>query len=207
MLRVVTPPASTALTTPEAVRAAFPDAPGTLDLESLIARASDAIVAHCGRPFARATYEERLPGYGTQTLLLTRRPVRTVTQVLHNSEPIVDYVIADPDTGALYREQGWTWTAATGWGLAPQRIGGTERPAFVVTYEAGYLLPGQEGRDLPADVEQACIETVIAMIRRQSTDQDITEMRMDDVAVKFVGARSALPAIARELLAPYVEVV
>ena len=69
------------------------------------------------------------------------------------------------EDGVTLAADDWELDAATGelW-----RLDGADRrvawPAakIVVAYAAGYLLPGDPQRDLPEDLERACLETVKA---------------------------------------------
>ena len=76
-----------------------------------------------------------------------------------------DHLVAQVAGGVTLTADDWELDAATGelW-----RLDGADRrvawPAakIVVAYAAGYLLPGDPQRDLPEDLERACLETVKA---------------------------------------------
>lgn len=215
MLRVIEPPTSTALTTIQAVRPHLTGEVSDEEIAELIRRASDAIADWCGHPFGYATYEERVPGYGTQMLTLRRRPVIDVISVLFDNVPVIDWELADPEAGLLYRKVGWTWTVQWGWGLSAQPVAGTEEPRFTVRYRAGYLLPGQEapGGDgpqpppLPGSVEEAVLITVTTWHQQRGRDRTVAERRIADTQVRYdrTGPQN-LPQAACDLLIRYREV-
>jgi len=95
--------------------------------------------------------------------MLSRTPITEVDSVLYDNDPVVDYVLEDPEAGFLHRSQGWQWTVSRWWNITSHPMPGSEEPKFVVTYIAGYILPGDQGdRTLPNDIERACIEIVRA---------------------------------------------
>ena len=135
-------------------RAAVEDELGlsaTTILDPLINEASAAIASWCRRQFAREIYSETLPGYGDLHLQVARTPIITVASVLHETDAVTDYSIADRDEGTLYRQVGWVWTRQINAGLTGRQrwpavgypVPGSEEPDFTVAYTAGYILPDQ----------------------------------------------------------------
>lgn len=187
MVEVITPAATTGLTTLARVKSELEIADTSMDtlLTSWIADASAEIVRFCGRPFARETYRETLSGYGGTRLMLARTPVVSVASVLHNSDVITDFVINDADAGLLYRERGWQWSAGVGWNITSYVVPGSEAPKFVVEYTAGYLLPGAATPTLPGDIERACIELVKAVHAARKRDPAITAERLGDYQASY----------------------
>lgn len=121
-------------------------------VDRLIREASAAIVAYCGRPFARETVTETVPAYGDIHLMLSRTPLVTVTAVTFDGStgPVTDYSIANRERGLLYRRGGWQWTDQVYPGLSaadPFSFGtplpGQEEPLVSVDYTGGYILPAQ----------------------------------------------------------------
>lgn len=170
-LVVVTPPASTALTTVGAVAGDL----GTEDprLASLIDQASGLIIDHIGRDLARATVTETFRAQPGEVvcgpLILSRTPVAVISALIEGG--IAQDLTAldfDPTSGLLYRH---TMSCMT-----------------VVTYDGGYIMPGQVGRDLPASLERACIDTVVALWWRASRGDPM--IRSD--SVEGVGSTSYL---------------
>jgi hypothetical protein len=211
---VVTPATRKRLTTVDAVlRAMRTLAPQPTDQESmvlisdLIDRASDAIVTHCDRPFALQTYQETVSGYGTSRIMLSVTPVVSVTSILDfSNSPVVDFNLEDPETGVLYRRIGWNWLTSIGWDRTMYVIPRGEDPNYVAVYAAGYFVPDTGFSTLPGDVEQACIETVIAWYQAQSRDPNIISKRTRDTMITYrtsTGVEISLPPHAVGLLIPF----
>ncbi len=209
MLEVVTAATNTKLATLEAVKTelGISDASQDALLGLLIDQASAAIVDHCGRPFARETYKETVPGYGSNRLMLSRTPIISVASVVADSEVIVDYLIENPDAGILYRKVGWRWTPPLGWNITYYPVAGQEELLFAVTYTAGYVLPGDTGTPrLPQAVERACIETVKCWFLGRDRDPALASERFGDLQSNYIQIEG-LPPIAERLLAPWRRVV
>ena len=150
MLNVITAAASSDLTTRAMVKAELGITGGGDDawLDTTITRASAAIARWCNRTFALETVRDtfRLDRY-LPDLSLSRFPVVSIASVTVAGtalDPAADYE-AGADNGLLYRIDSrgkfMCW---------PSEV-------VVVEYDAGFVLPGQQGRTLPPDVEQATI--------------------------------------------------
>lgn len=216
MITVTTSSTGESLTTLAAVKEHL-GIVGTSDdvhLGHLIERASAAIEAYCERRLFRQSYTETVPGYGGFILQLTHAPVRQVSTVLLRGETITDYAVEDPDAGWLYRERGWEWTKTSAWHLADRIVSGGELPLFSVAYQAGYLYAASassEGRTLPADLEQAAIETVKTWHANAAVNPNLARRRIGPLEVEYRGTVNfaggemveALPTAARALCRPY----
>jgi hypothetical protein len=164
----------TDLTTLAAVKADL-GLSGTEDdalLADLINRASAMIMSYCGRAFAREALSETFrPSCRLPNLMLARRPV--VSDGLAVTEAGETLASADWEldarSGLLYRLDG-----------ADGRI---DWPAakIVVTYAAGYILPGTAGADLPADIEQACLSIVKGLWFARDRDPLVKNLTVDGV--------------------------
>lgn len=198
LLTVTTPAASRLLTTPAAALAELGlDAPPPR-LPALLAQASSAIAAHCGRVWGRETVQEvfRLDRVPANPLPLARWPVAGV--------PVVT-----EDGAALAAGTDWELDGPAGllW-----RLGGDARTPWrcnkvVVAYTAGWLLPGQDGRDLPEAVERACLLAVAAAWHAAGRDPALRSESTEGVgSASYLDPREGaggLPAAAAELLAPF----
>lgn len=198
------------LTTVEAVREQFAITQAQADdavLAVLVERASAAVATYCNRIFARQTYLQTtyLDGMYVQVLLLERFPaLLDNTFVLTENNAILvrntDYVV-DEDSWVVYRLSGscrrqWTY------------------PSITIAYKAGYVLPGTDGRDLPYEIEQACLyEVGKAWSHTQNgTEQLIKSEKVDNVGeVQYyvpgataVVTSSLLSDVAARLLDPYI---
>lgn len=147
-------------------------------LERLINVASDAIENYCNRNFSYLSIvDERVKGWGTQRIFLARTPVVTLTSVVFEGATVdsTAYYLEDPDTGVLFREGGWEWSAAPQvYVTIPGQLPGTEEGIYLATYEGGYITPNQVGtRTLPFDLEEACIATAVQAWRNRGKYQNL----------------------------------
>lgn len=121
-------------------------------LADLIRRASDAIATACNRTFGTETIRQTFrPLRPSPDLILARFPLVSVSSITENDAPLTsgEYEVS-PGDGLLRR-------------LTPKRhYQCWEAGVVVVEYSAGWVLPGQVGRTLPADIEAAAL----AMIRQ-----------------------------------------
>ncbi|HEV7455917.1 MAG TPA: hypothetical protein VGN96_04010 [Roseococcus sp.] len=200
ILTTITPPSASALVLLDVVKADLGLA-GTFDqdpwLASEIIAASATIARHCDRVWGRATVQEtfRAVGHDREALLLSRCPVVAVASVLVDGTALApEGFEVDAEAGILYRLDG------------DERRGWRAR-AVVVTYTAGYLLPGQAGRDLPADVERAARLLVTAAYEARGRDPMLRSESVQGVgAVSYLDPRAGaedMPPQAAALLSPY----
>lgn len=169
--------------------------PDAAELEPIIAAASQAVARWCGRAFAAETVRQifdTLPR--SEALMLQRYPVATVLEVKTGAVIVPpEEIEADEAAGFLYRR------GADGrrmvWSAGPVRV----------TYRAGYVLPGADGRTLPADVEQAALILARHYWFGRGRDPGLRSEEVDGVGnVSYAspfGGR--LPAEVEGLLAPY----
>jgi hypothetical protein len=174
-------------------------------LLQLIGAASDAIEYYVQHVFARQTYVETVNGSAHPVLMLTNTPIVAVTGIVCRSEPITDFEVRDADQGTIYRQVGWQMSAWVGWSTGQEVIPGTGDLIYAVTYEAGFLLPGEADANLPKRIEQACIETVVDWYRGGKRDSRVKSKKVGDLAISYKDAASGgeappLPAGARALL-------
>jgi hypothetical protein len=162
--------------------------------------------------------EEHAAGFGDNVLQLERRPITTLTTILQDSSPVTNVVVHDADAGQLYREDGFVWSAPHWWASSRSRIAGQETPEFVVTYDAGYVLPSYVGLakpaslgggtwaagdvTLPEDIQQAALILAAYLFRKRLRPGDVSQERIGDYAVTY---RSGMPGEAAAILDSWVE--
>ena len=166
MITVVTPASTQALTTLAAVKAELALTGGGDDgyLSDAINGVSGTIARWCNRSFGRETVSEAIRlQRGLKPLpelRLSRWPVASITSIAEGTGPALTYADweADLDNGLIYRLDGADnrrqWTA----------------PKITVIYAAGYLLPGEQGRTLPNEIERAAILLASAAYRARGRD-------------------------------------
>lgn len=168
--------------------------PSDNELNGLIAQASDLIAGSCGgRVFGREALREIFRPVGPlQPLILRRDTVIAVTSIAADGVQLT----ADADfelearSGLLYRLAG---DARSPW----------RSRKITVEYSAGWLLPSQEGCDLPSDVRRVCIERVVRMLGARGRDPNIRSEGAQDVGQISFFDPNKLSDEERNALAPY----
>ena len=136
-------------------------------LNLMIKSASAKIEAYIGYSLGMGSYSDEMHAVNDRQLLqLNHFPLRTVTSVTRNGEPIDDYKIFPEYArwGRLYRGNGWGGEMYTR-GFTYDVVSGVWE--YSVSYTAGYLLPNDtgyvEGADnsLPYDIVAVCMEFVV----------------------------------------------
>lgn len=196
---VVTPAKSQRLTT---VRNACtdlgitPGAAADVRINRFIAQASGAVVRHCRRSFGLEVLRETIsPRHGQDSLTLGRE-VRRITGV---------------SVGGVAQDEGVGWEFAAG---SLFRVVGGRRACWqarpvLVEYETGWILPDQQGSDLPHDVERAAILLVGGYLTSTGRDPLLRSENVQGVgsfsyATPGSTSSSGLGnAEAEALLAPY----
>lgn len=188
-----------ALTTIDVVREQLGLDPEDTSQDALLARmingASDAIRTYCDRDFARARRRDRFEGSGGPVLLLPLYPVVSVESVSVNGEvvPSDDYDV-DAATGRIIRRAG-LWPLGSGL-------------VVEVVYEGGYITPEQARnglgeRNLPYDLEEACIATVMSWFSRRNMPPDVQSFWVEQIRVNFDTQREWLPTPVQRILDRY----
>lgn len=167
-IEITTPAKTTALTTLDRVKLELGinnDANDVL-LTARVAAASSLIDGMCWPSLKRETVIERFYpehwGECAEYLILDRSPAAQIIGVtadgvsLTAAESDYYYGINDQAEWRLDGERRRLYRQAT--------TGRHKHWSFcnniAVAYVGGYLLPGQEGRDLPVEIEEACVELV-----------------------------------------------
>jgi hypothetical protein len=136
------------------------------ELISFIEQASDWIGSYCGRTFAKETVVETRDASGGLFMVLTRRPIITITQVTLDGSTIssTTYTIDDANAGLLFRSIGWTSTQLGRHYVEKFPLLHGKRD-WSFTYTAGYVTPGSTDsqRNLPYDIEMAAVQLTKAL--------------------------------------------
>lgn len=196
MLTITEPASNRKLTTAATAKLELQIASGGDDvyLSMLIDQASTAIENWCARSFALEAVREVIHQNAPQpSLLLSRWPVASVTALTLNG------VEADPAA-----------TEAGEDGLL-DRLKDNGRSGFwpagriIVEYRAGYVLPGEEGRTLPYDIERAALTLLKTYLFSRMRDPLVRSETVEDIdsVSYFPGTVSSLPPQVESLLAPY----
>ncbi|ACL58953.1 hypothetical protein [Methylobacterium nodulans] len=195
---VIVPATASALTTPENVRldVSVPATISNAQLTRLIAQASGSIVRHCGRSFGRETVRE--------TFSLSFRPP---SEIILSRDPIQILSISS-DGVPLGGETDWVREGATLYRMSGGRPALWQGTTTAVEYTTGWILPGEAGSDLPAEVERAAILMVGAMVASRGRDPNLKGENVVGVGSFTYGTPSAEGKLAHPeaeaLLWPYV---
>lgn len=175
------------LTTLSALKAELGITDTTQDalLEQLIDQASAMIETYCNRCFAKQRYRETIPGYGSAYLILTMRPVISIESIKENGTLISDYSLDSPGSGLVHRRKGWGWDPSIAWNITWHVIANSEVADYEVEYTAGYVLPGDVNRTLPADIEKACIDIVKNWYLENQQGTNIQSESLGDYSVTY----------------------
>lgn len=156
-------------------------------LEGLIDSVSGRIASFCNRTFQYGEdIEETVPGYAWTALLLSRCPIVEIDSIVLDGSTVSadSYKIKSANAGIVYNETGWAWTALSGGSVAGDRLAGTEDPLYVITYTGGYVTPQQAAddvtltRNLPYDLEDACVEWITVRYLRKGADPRLQGERL-----------------------------
>lgn len=171
---ILTPATGSLLTTLDALRVELdlPDNSADAYLTRQIASASAWAANACGRSFGveivRDTFhpsdKPRFTPLRLSRTLLQPGAVSAISQGGVALDP-VNYSV-DPDAGLVLRLTG----------------GGRTMPWFTgaaVVYSAGWTLPGDPARNLPADVEDVVIDRIVAAFYARGRDPNISRERAE----------------------------
>lgn len=192
--------ASYALTTLASLKSALGVTGSTLDadLEFTINAVSKAMSRAADRVFEFETdIEDRVKAYGTGRIVLPRAPVSTLTKI--ESIDFAGTVTGEIDSGSYGLEDGsgqsgvvfglWGSTALGGGASGLARFQQAPFSLLLVTYDAGFVTPQQAEddvlltRDLPEDLEQACLQSCVRWYRERFADQTISSESYPDHSI------------------------
>lgn len=184
-------------------------------LERYINTASAAIERWLGRDLRRETRTEKYRAPRGARLLLRTVPVASITGITDDGValPADSYAIESAGAGILFAPGGWpNRDPFVPRSIAGDVMVGLGQATLEVTYVAGYVLPNDSGtRDLPYDIEEACILTVTSRYRSRGRDRTIASKGVGDASVGYrlpnaiigVDQGGIIPTEATTLLAPY----
>lgn len=128
-------------------------------IDDAIVAMSDAIAAHCGREFARASVVERLGSDGGIYLQLSRYPVVSLGVITYRGDTISNVTIDDSESGLIYREGGFVDSHTQRWTLDRFEVPNGLRSDWLVPYVSGYLLPSDDLVGVRSDISAAASDS------------------------------------------------
>lgn len=169
-------------------------------------RASAAIRSLTDREYALQSYVERLSADGGTILQLRNTPIQSVTSIALSGDTVTDFSIEDKEDGQLFRESGWSWTVQLVAALG--QFPGASLPLnkWVVTYVAGYDMPGDTSTatgviKLPGDLEEGAIKTVKSWFQKRSASE-VKSKKVGALAIQYAleDSKHGLPSTVEGLL-------
>lgn len=208
------------------------DATVQAKLERIINAVSDEMASLAHRTFEYgAAIVEKQRGYDDVRMVLDRAPLKAITSIEWlswdgssvSTFAATSYEIdEDGLSGMIYRSAGFAWTAQLAGDILGSPMAGTERAAYRVTYAGGWVTPEQARldaallvplgwvRDLPYDLEEACIQSAIAVYRKSGQDRSVlAETSAGGSSVAYsdplaqAGSASMLTAEAQRIVQRY----
>lgn len=201
IISITTAPAETRLTTLQRVKDELGITTGANDalLTTKIDEATSDIEAHLSRTLCRAGLTETIWSEGfAEYFVLARAPVASITSVTIDDEVVdADEYRLDTDAGILYRLDASGYPCVWSW-----------CKSVVIVYAAGYIMPGQSGRDLPFAIEAGAVSLVQSFWRSKGRDTLVKEEEIPGVMrtsywVGAVGQSGELPPDVISKIAPF----
>lgn len=233
MLETVTPAVSVRLTTAETAREELGDLAVTWSdarLNRQIDRVS-ALIRSAISLYAVQTIRERLTAGDRGEAILSAAPVRQVVSIvdsLGNTRDVTGYEvdvltgIIRPIDGSFFSEDGASGVATYFGDGGLATVGDYEgltvypyasfRPShrLAVVYTGGWIMPGQNGRDLPEDIEAVALDLIRDRVSDLARNPSIrTESTPDAGMIQYFDAKRdnfAVPPALADLISRYAPV-
>jgi hypothetical protein len=158
------------------------------DLGMLIAAASQAIEERCRRTFRKQEHTEIYDGVTGRRLLLRNYPIHAASVQTAAGVPLTGFQIMQEE-GMLFRREGWPCG---------------ER-SIIVSYTAGYVLPGDATEENPRTIPEALEYACILMIKHMQREPGVQQERVGDISVTYSTEERHLPAAVENLIAPFIK--
>ena len=172
------------------------------ELTRYIDTASDQIERYVTRKlYYGSAIVEKVAGSGDAFLWISRTPLSSITSVVYDSSTVGSstYEIYEADQGSIYRSAGWNDT----------KISATDYTRYQVTYVGGWITPQQAAddvaltRNLPWDLETACISIVVGLWRQKGADRTIRSESVLNTSVNYERHAGGIDPSVRAILDTY----
>ena len=174
------------------------------ELTRYIDTASDQIERYVNRKlYYGSAIVEKVAGSGDAFLWISRTPLSSVTSILWLGDSSTvgssTYEIYESDQGSIYRSAGWNDT----------KISATDYTRYQVTYVGGWITPQQDAddgaltRNLPWDLETACISLVVGLWRQKGADRTIRSESVLNTSVHYERHAGGIDPSVRAILDTY----
>jgi len=180
-------------------------------LERYINQASDLCESYAGKSVYRDTaIVEKVVGDEGPYLFLAKPPINSITSISYSSSNLgtSEYEIHEPaKNGIVYAVSGSWYRSGIHFGdISHTRASGYARKVYTVNYDGGYYTPKQEDdgdgtRNLPYDIEYACLMITSYLYRSKGKDPSIASESLLGSSVSYntsvsSSVLSILPAAA-----------
>lgn len=171
----------------------FVDAAEDPFINGLIDEVRDDINRMTGRRWQKETVTEKIQAPVATQLLLTVRPVLSITSVVLNGTTVVntDYSIQSAGSGLIYNERGWGGDRIEGavdsFSLTPNRIA-VRGPIFDLTviYVAGFDMHPEATPNFPKGLQNVANMAVRHLFMNRRNDPLVQEHRHAKVSDSYV---------------------
>lgn len=216
-ITVVDAAPNTRLTTIEAVKRnlGITDPDQDEPIQEMIQQNSDFIVSYTGRTFARQNVTEKFVGKGLPNISLSITPIISISELKLKDAIIAseDFTIDDAEAGILQIQTGFTSTEIA-WNTIDRAVSPYSVKDWSCTYIGGYILPSWQvtdlPRDLPFDLERACIEMTKSTFHNATLDGSIRTYKIGDTSVTWDKTSSSsgvnnagIPTVAANIIDYY----
>ncbi len=189
-ITVVDPAPNTLLTTIEAVKRnlGITDANQDEPILDMIQQNSDFIASYTARTFARQNVTEKFVGKGLPNVQLSITPIISISELALKGAAVTEFTIDDAEAGIIQIETGFTSTEIA-WNTIDRAVSPYAVKDWTCTYIGGYTLPSWQTtgipRDLPFDLERACIEMTKSTFHNATIDGSIRSYKIGDTSVTW----------------------
>ena len=178
------------LTTVEAVKRnlGITDPDQDEPIMDMIRQNSAFIKSYTGRTFARQNVTETFVGKGLPNIQLSITPIISISAMTLKGAVVTGFTIDDPEAGIIQIETGFTSTEIA-WNTIDRAVSPYAVKDWACTYIGGYTLPSWQTtgipRDLPYDLERACIEMTKSTFHNATLDGSIRTYKIGDTSVTW----------------------
>ena len=157
-------------------------------LHDLILQASSALQDHLDRVLVAQDLVEAVIVSSVRSFRLSSRPVFGAVEVLFNDDLLKD-IIVEAESGVVSQSD-----------FSPLPSG-----RYCISYSAGYVPPGKDGRTLPPAIERATAEIVKYWYHARSRDSVVRSEKVDVLETVYFQNASlgGFPPGIETLLEPY----
>jgi hypothetical protein len=148
----------------------------------MIRRATDAVQSYLGYPIKEQEHVENVAGFPGNILMVGNLPIKEIDSIELDGVVIdsTRYRIHNAKAGLIWLDDGVVDTVTRRNDLSFSSYANNGNKLYQVTYTAGWILPGNAGRNLPYDIENAGLE-YIKLLANSPSNPNIKSESLDGV--------------------------